>query len=79
MGYFMKKRLLSILLVVLLLVQLVPATVIAYPVPELGAQDGVTKFATGVPMGVAHRAAWRMAPENSLRPSAWASTWRSWT
>ena len=62
----MKKRLLSILLVVLLLVQLVPATVIAYPVPELGAQDGVTKFATGVPMGVAHRAAWRMAPENSL-------------
>lgn len=66
MGYFMKKRLLSILLVVLLLVQLVPATVIAYPVPELGAQDGVTKFATGVPMGVAHRAAWRMAPENSL-------------
>lgn len=62
----MKKRLVSILLVLLLLVQLTPTTVIAYPAPELGPQDGVNKFATGVPMGVAHRATWRMAPENSL-------------
>ncbi len=62
----MKKKLLSVLLVLALLVQIVPITSLAYPTPELGAQDGTSKFASGVPLGVAHRAAWRDGPENSL-------------
>ncbi len=33
---------------------------------SLGAQDAVSKFAKGMPIGVTHRSAWREGPENSL-------------
>lgn len=55
------------LIVVLLIMQILPIGVFAtYPAPELGAQDAVAKFQSGIPMGVAHRAAWRNGPECSL-------------
>jgi len=33
---------------------------------NFGAQDAVSKFAKGMPIGVTHRSAWREGPENSL-------------
>lgn len=62
----MKKRILSFILVLMLIVQSMPIETMAYPVPELGAQNSVEKFESNTPMSVAHRSAWRNGPENSL-------------
>lgn len=62
----MKKKITAALLVLLLLVQLIPVSVMAYPAPDYGPQGAVEKFESGQPMSVSHRSAWRMGPENSL-------------
>lgn len=62
----MRKRILSAVLAFFLVVSLLPTSAWAYPAPDYGAQNAVEKFNAGVPMSVAHRAAWRMGPENSL-------------
>ena len=62
----MEKRIVSIILIIALMIQCVPINTMGYPVPELGAQDSVSKFKSNVPVSVAHRSAWRNGPENSL-------------
>ncbi len=63
----MMKKFLSIAVLFALLCGLLPATAWAsYPVPDYGPGDALEKFERGTPMSVAHRAAWRMGPENSL-------------
>ena len=62
----MKKKILSFILVFILIVQSIPVDTMAYPVPEFGAQNSVSKFQSKTPMSVAHRSAWRNGPENSL-------------
>ena len=59
------KRLPVLLLVLILLMQLAPVSA-AYPAPTYGAQDAIGKFQREIPLSFTHRAAWRMAPENSL-------------
>lgn len=62
----MKKKVISFLLVVVLLLQIIPVVGMAYPTPTLGVQNGIAKFEAGIPMSVSHRAAWRNGPECSL-------------
>ena len=62
----MKKRILSFFLALAMMLQLTLTAAMAYPTPAFGAQDSVSKFENGIPMAVAHRAAWRSGPENSL-------------
>lgn len=61
-----KKRFFSFLVAVQILLQMTSVSVWAYPAPSYGAQDSMSKFANAEPMSVSHRAAWCMAPENSL-------------
>ena len=61
-----EKKLLSILIMLIMLLQMASMPVLAYQDPGYGVQNATSKFANAVPMSVAHRAAWRMAPENSL-------------
>ncbi len=62
-----RRRIVAFLLALMLILQMTPpATAMAYPAPEFGAQDSVAKFENGTPVSVAHRAAWRSGPENSL-------------
>lgn len=62
----MKKRILALVMVLVLLVQVLPVSSMAYPMPEFGAQNATEKFENGIPMVVSHRAAWRDAPECSM-------------
>lgn len=80
----MMKKLLSVAVLFAILCGLLPATAWAgYPVPDYGPGDALEKFEAGVPMSVAHRAAWRMGPENSLLAIEaaidMALMWWSWT
>lgn len=61
-----KRRTLSALLALAMVVQILSVSAMAYPVPDYGAQPGPEKLAEGIPMAVAHRADWRNYPENSL-------------
>ena len=57
-------RLIPLLLILSILLSFVVAA--AYPAPTLGAQDVAQKWADGKILSIAHRAAYRSAPENSL-------------
>ena len=62
----MKKRALSFFLAILLVFSCFPFSVSAETSDLQTAKNAAQKFADGDPMSVAHRAAWRVAPENSL-------------
>lgn len=61
-----KKKRLSVFLVLIMLLQMIQMPVQAQTTPNYGAQNSMSKFENAVPVSVAHRAAWRVAPENSL-------------
>ena len=62
----MRKRIPILLLVLVFLLQLAPTVSAAYPTPNHGAQDAISKFQKEIPLSFTHRSAWRLAPENSL-------------
>ncbi len=59
------KRMFVAILTLMLLLQVGPVTA-AYPAPTYGAQDAISKVQREIPVSFTHRAAWKLAPENSL-------------
>ena len=67
-GVVLKKRMLSLLLALAMMLQMMAGVSLAagYPAPVYGAQDAIAKVEADIPVSVSHRAAWRNGPECSL-------------